>query len=109
MNKYTYYVSLGLMKVHPEPIDSGTNYFEIEATKEQASLLQHLLDDLYAKDHRPGPLAKNPIKESYAEEGRRVQEEGMKEFYTRVYQYGTPKTKEEIESMGIGEDMYLNK
>ncbi|GGH87732.1 hypothetical protein JOD43_004027 [Pullulanibacillus pueri] len=100
MEKSNYYVKVGTGEVLPDKTMSEWE-FEIQATPEQASMLEEALRDADKESWENFFQAHIPIKEYSSFHQIDDYDHNLKHAYEAIHALGTKETKEHIESMGI--------
>lgn len=106
MKKDTYYVTLhggpAPGEIRQVRDDNDAYYdFELQATKEEITQLQNLLDELGSHDMEGFNESHLPLLSTTAEEANRKYQESLNAVYQKIYELGTTKTKQQIKELGI--------
>ncbi len=106
MKKDTYYVTLhggpAPGEIRQVRDDNDAYYdFELQATKEEITQLQNLLDELGSHDMEGFNESHLPLLSTTAEEANMKYQESLNAVYQKIYELGTTKTKQQIKELGI--------
>ncbi|GAB7387466.1 hypothetical protein BSNK01_13030 [Bacillaceae bacterium] len=100
MEKKLYYVSVGARDVFTDKTVSPFE-FEIEATPEEVTRLQHLFDKAAAEDFATFLDTHIPFKLYHEDRVNVEYDRRLQEVYRMIYELGTPQTKRHIEELGL--------
>ncbi|WP_209124066.1 hypothetical protein [Alkalihalobacillus sp. BA299] len=109
MKKEVYYVNLNpisMDNISRTPVQDGQMIeYEIEASDEQYRELQELLKEVQAHDLELSDLFTfKHFNEEFAEADRRETQRGLNQIYRKIYELGTPQTKQALEEIHLMEN-----
>lgn len=102
MDKLLYYVTLETREIHRKPFDNQVKYYEVEATDKEILEIQALFSELDDTEHDPDPFMlslKRPYDDDRGQELRNTHQDILDKIMVSIYELGTAKTKEEIQTM----------
>jgi len=100
MEKQKYYVSVKAHEIYADPTIAEWEY-EIEATEDEVSVLQEMLDEVHEKDGNTITPAHVPYIQYHDDEPNDEYDDTLIKTYRFIHRVGTPEAKEHIESMGM--------
>lgn len=99
-DKKTYYVSVQAETIMENQGDSAYE-FEIKATDREIGLLQEMFEMKEDTDNLSAIRAHIPYVQYHDDPENDSYDEWLQAIYRKLYELGTPETKQHIESMGI--------
>lgn len=100
MMKKRYYVSVEGEDIHERIMDDHIHYYEIVATQSQILEIKGVLQEIHSSEYNPIPILTS-LNEENGIKAREEQHSLIKNLYEKIYQLGTSKTKQEIRSLRI--------
>ncbi|SDL74444.1 hypothetical protein [Sediminibacillus halophilus] len=100
-----YYVKVDTGEVLSSPTYDNSVEYEIEGNYEDKLSLENLFHEQHLAGSRSAELHfEAPFQEVKADQERKKYDDEMLNIYQRIYELGTPDTKEKIEEIGILEE-----
>ncbi|QTM99403.1 hypothetical protein ERJ70_08865 [Sediminibacillus dalangtanensis] len=100
-----YYVKVDTGEVLSSPTYDNSVEYEIEGDYEDKLSLENLFHEQHLAGSRSAELHyEAPFQEVKADQERKKYDDEMLNIYQRIYELGTPETKEKIEEIGILEE-----
>ncbi|WLR50309.1 hydrolase [Bacillus tianshenii] len=100
MEKKTYYVAVGAREIS-QIRDYGLNQFEIQATEDEIFRLREVFDEAYSADWLSFWRSHVPYVQYHHDKENDMYDDDMKQVFQMIYEFGTPETKQQIESIGV--------
>ncbi|PSL43649.1 hypothetical protein B0H94_110125 [Salsuginibacillus halophilus] len=107
MERETFYVTVDQGAVELADIQTPDNkiQFEVELGPDEKKEMKDLIQAIAAQDAEGDHVVSYPFNEPAADADKQLVEERIRKLYQRIYDYGTPKTKEQVAE--IAEDIKL--
>ncbi|WP_053219679.1 hypothetical protein [Virgibacillus senegalensis] len=100
--KRKYYVKVDSGEVKTVPAFDNSVEYEIEGDYEDKLSLENLFHEQHLAGSRSAELHyEAPFQEVKADQERKKYDDEMLNIYQRIYELGTPETKEKIKEIGI--------
>ncbi|SDI53489.1 hypothetical protein [Alteribacillus bidgolensis] len=103
MERNTYYVQLepSIMGISEVKTSENTIQYEINATLKEKQTLEKKMNAVQKEDLSGGQILARVHDESKADHAKNEMQTEMKELYQKIYELGTPATRELFEELGI--------
>jgi hypothetical protein len=104
LNKKTYYIAVASGQI--SQVRSASSYeFEIQATDDEVRFLRELFDEAYSEDIKSFFRAHVPYEQYHHDPQNDAYDSRIYQVYKYLHDFGSPETKQHIESMGILNEM----
>ncbi|USG66846.1 hypothetical protein NDK47_05975 [Brevibacillus ruminantium] len=104
MEKQRYYITLqsGTTVAEIRDVKGEASYdFEIETTPVQAGMIRDLFNHCVHGDYMMWMRDGHTLWTDLPDEDNDEYDDNLREIYRMIYRYGTPKTKQDLEQMGL--------
>ncbi|MEJ8545939.1 hypothetical protein [Brevibacillus borstelensis] len=112
MEKQRYYITLqsGTTVAEIRDVKGESTYdFEIEATPIEAGMMRDLFDHCAHGDYMMWIRDGHVLWTDMPDEDNDEYDDNLREIYRMIYRLGTPKTKQDLEQMGLVKALGLDK